>query len=820
MASPIINIKFLADLKQFSSQMQNANRSLEKTGAQLRKTGASLTAGLTLPLVGLGALGVKTFAEFEQEMAKVKAISGATADQFKLLEENAKNLGATTRFTASEVAALQLNYSKLGFNPSEILKVTDATLDLALATGEDLANSAVVAASTLRGFGISADETQRVVDVMAKSFSSSALDLEKFQTAMAVVAPVANTAGASIEDTTGYLSVLVNAGIDASTAGTGLRNIFLDVAKSGDTLEGALAKIVNSSNQNATAMDLFGKRGATVATVLAKNFTEANKFSEAYRNAGGAASDMAAIMDNTLQGAFFRIKSALEGAFISIGEQLAPAIRRLAELLTGVIDRFNNLSPSVKKFIVVLGGIAAAIGPLLALAGTILPAIGTGFALLTGPIGLIVAGLTAVGVIIYKNWAPIKKTLIDIANYFIDLYNESTLVRVGVQSIINVFKNLFEVGKFVFETLKNIISGFVDNIVNGFKTFGAVVKAALTGNFSDIPDILRENTKKSKDVFKGFTQELANDWENLTEGIKQNGQAAIDAITSRNKIEFIKEDVDASAVKEVVSDAVTTGIKNGLSGKGGTGGGSGISTEDDLEIAELDSELADLNEFLPSLNFDLAAAEANSQAYFGVISNQYENFLSSTEEQTDRFTENMERLRAVGEAVGASVGDAFANLTGRVVESLGLAKSGFQGFIAGLLQTVTKLISMMLAQSISQAIAGATASGTATGPAAIFTTPTFIATAVSGVLAAFAAIPKFNYGGIVSGTSYYGDKILARVNSGELILNTAQQKELYNQLNTPTGIMAGEPLVLDTRISGEDIILVQDRAKKSLNRQS
>lgn len=819
MASPIINIKFLADLKQFSSQMQNANRSLEKTGAQLRKTGASLTAGLTLPLVGLGALGIKTFAEFEQEMAKVKAISGATTDQFKLLEANAKSLGATTRFTASEVAALQLNYSKLGFNPSEILAVTGATLDLALATGEDLANSAVVAASTLRGFGISASETQRVVDVMAKSFSSSALDLEKFQTAMAVVAPVANTAGASIEDTTGYLSVLVNAGIDASTAGTGLRNIFLDVADSGDTLEGALAKIVNSSNKNATALELFGKRGATVATVLANNFTEARKFTQAYNSAGGAAKDMAAIMDNTLQGAFFRIKSAVEGAFISIGEQLAPTIRRLAEFLTGVIDRFNNLSPTTKEFIVVLGGIAAAIGPLLALAGTILPAIGTGFALLTGPIGLIVAGLTAVGVVIYKNWAPIKKTLIDIANYFIDLYNESTVFRVGVQAVITTFKNLFEIGKFVFETLKNIIGGFIDNIVNGFKTFGAVVKAALTGNFSDIPDILRENTSKSKDIFKGFTDELANDWKNLTDGIEQNGKDAIAAITSRNKIAFVKEDVDASAVSEVVTDAVTTGIADGLNLKGGASGKAGTSQAEQLDIADIDSDLAELEDLNLLTAFDVAAAKAETEAFFGVITNQYEDFVAGTEENlTEPFLEKLiafdEQSRGILESAAAGFAEGFGNLIAGIAQGA----NPLAGFAKLILTTVGDLLQQLGKAAIQIGI-------TMKGLKAAFSNP--LAAIAAGIAAiALGAIIKsfvpqgFADGGIVGGTSYYGDKILARVNSGELILNTAQQKELYNQLNTPTGILAGEPLVLDARISGEDIILVQNRAEKSLNRQS
>lgn len=792
MASPIINIKFLADLKQFSSSMQNANRSLEKTGAQLRKTGASLSAGLTLPLVGLGALSVKTFADFEQGMAKVKAISGATATEFKALEENAKNLGATTRFTATEVAALQLNFSKLGFDPSEILKVTDATLDLALATGEDLANSAVVAASTLRGFGLEAGETNRVVDVMAKSFSSSALDLEKFKTAMAIVAPVAKTANASIEDTTGYLSVLVNAGIDASTAGTGLRNIFLDIAKSGDTLEGAMSKIVNSSNQNATAMDLFGKRGATVATVLAENFNQANNFAQAYNEAGGSAKEMAAIMDNTLQGSFFKIKSAMEGAFIAIGEQLAPAIGKLAEVATGLITKFNNLSPSIKKVIVVLGGIAAAIGPLLALAGTVLPAIATGFAVLTGPIGLVVAALAGVGIVVAKYWEPIKSYLIEIANYFIDLYNESLVVRVGVEGIINVFKNLFEVGKFIFETWKNIIGGFLDNVTNGFKTFGAIVKAALTGNFEAIPDLLKQNAAEGQKVFKGFTAELANDWKNLTDGIAKNGQDAIDNIVTRRKVTFLKEDVDASGVEEAVAEAVTKGAATPITP------GTGRAQVTTLDTGNLGSDVVQV------------------QNPFAQIEESMPESLVVMDDAMLRSVQTMAAWAEAANTIGASIGDTFSGLANGIVNSLGLADSGFQGFVKGLVGTIGQLVSMMLASSISQSIAGATASGAATGPAAIFTTPGFIATAVSGVIAAFAAIPKFETGGVVGGSSFYGDRILARVNSGELILNQNQQRSLFGQLNASDGVA---PVVLTTKISGSDILLVTDRESKKQSRR-
>ena len=167
--------------------------------------------------------GIKTITEFEQQMANVKAITGATAKEFSELQKSAKDLGSSTQFTATEVGKLQEEYAKLGFTTQQILDASEATLELATATGSDLAQSAKVAAATINGFRLEAKDTQRIVDVMAKSFTSSALDLNKFEVAMSAVAPVAATVGMSLEETTASIGVLVDAGFDASTSGTALR---------------------------------------------------------------------------------------------------------------------------------------------------------------------------------------------------------------------------------------------------------------------------------------------------------------------------------------------------------------------------------------------------------------------------------------------------------------------------------------------------------------------------------------------------------------------------------------------------------------------
>jgi tetrahydromethanopterin S-methyltransferase subunit B len=365
MAKKTINIRAGFDLKAFSSSQQNLVRQLQASGRKMQSIGKSMSMSLTAPIVGLGAVATKTFATFEQSMAKVKAISGATGSAFKDLEGTARQLGMTTRFSASEVAELMLNYSKLGFSASEIEKITGATLNLALATGEDLAQSASIAGGTLRGFALEADQMTRVTDVMAKSFSSSALDLEKFQNAMPKVSAVASSLGITLEETTAMLGVLANKNIRATTAGTGLKNIFLMTRKSGMSFNDAMDKINQSIDPTTTAMNMFGKENATVAVALAQSGDAISQMTAKLEDAGGSAEAMAKIMDDTLEGSMFRLQSAVSEMGISIGEKLAPHIIKVTNFLAKLAEGFSQLNPETQQIIIQLAATAAAIGPLI-----------------------------------------------------------------------------------------------------------------------------------------------------------------------------------------------------------------------------------------------------------------------------------------------------------------------------------------------------------------------------------------------------------------------------------------------------------------------
>lgn len=363
-------------LDRASKVLNNVERKLGSVGASAKRMGKSMTTSLTLPLALISAKALTTFADFELSMAKVKAVSGATGDKFRELEEDARRLGSATKFTASEVAGLQLNYSKLGFKPDEILKVTEATLALAQATDEDLAASAVVAGGTLRGFRLDASKTERVTDVMAKSFSSSALDLEKFNESMKYIAPVAAEAKISLEETTAMTSVLANNMIDGSMAGTAMRVIINKLGSSGKPLSKVLENLSKKNIGLAEAESLVGVRAQTALLILAKNTKEIKKLTKEYENAGGSAKEMAEIMDDTLSGAFNKLKSASEGALIAIGKIITPVIEPMLKDLTELFGKISKMNPELLKTGVTIAGIVAVVGPSILILGALVSSIG------------------------------------------------------------------------------------------------------------------------------------------------------------------------------------------------------------------------------------------------------------------------------------------------------------------------------------------------------------------------------------------------------------------------------------------------------------
>ena len=372
-------------ISQKSKQLRDLNKNLKATNSETKKVTKS-SNGLAKQFVkGAAAIGIivtafravsrvvssviSTFSDFQFVMAKVNAISGATEQEFQGLTKTAEKLGRTTFFTATQVGELMLNFSKLGFSTQEIQNAVEPTLALATATGSDLARSAIVAGAAVRGFGLDASETQRVVDVMAVSFSSSAMDMEKWQTSMTKVAPIAKSAGFSIEDTAAIMSKLTDSGIEASIAGTSLRNILLKMQDPASDLSKAFGGTVHSLDGLVPAMKKFNEEGGDLAAIMeVVDLRQAAAFEQMITSADatlelrdklklarGEADRMAKVIGDTLQGSFLKFSSALQGLSIAVmkdfAEGLQSAIEKTAAFFNMLARNSKVINTSIKVII-------------------------------------------------------------------------------------------------------------------------------------------------------------------------------------------------------------------------------------------------------------------------------------------------------------------------------------------------------------------------------------------------------------------------------------------------------------------------------------
>ena len=516
---------------------------MDQAGRKMQQFGKNMSMKVTAPIAALGAVSFQVFKGFEQEMSKVQAVSGATAEEFKALSDNAKELGASTMFSAREVASLQTEFAKLGFSAKEITKVTGATLALAQASGTDLARAAEVAGSTLRAFGLDASQTNVVTDVMAKSFSTSALDMETFAESMKYVAPVAKSAGMSIQETSAMLAIMADAGIKGSQAGTSLRRIISEIGASGKPTAEALRDLANQGIDLADAKDEVGRSAQSALLVLAGGVDRIAPLTEEYKNAGGAAQEMADIMGNTAFGASKRLESAMEGLAISVGEIVAVAVVPLIEFLAKAAGALNNMSDGAKRAIVIIGGIAAAIGPVVFILGSFQRAL----VAVRAATWLTTAATTAWGVAVQIATSPITLIIAAVAALASGLiylgYNFKTLKAIAINSMAKLF---------------NAIVPYINNLINKFNAI-----AALLG----MDQLMVEPFKKMEEVavpaFKSIGQvvtEIKEDLGLLKEETEETTEATNDFAESMENAAASTEKA-ASATKRMAESMVEIDAK-------------------------------------------------------------------------------------------------------------------------------------------------------------------------------------------------------------------------------------------------------------------
>lgn len=469
----------------------------------MQTAGKSMTKLLTVPILGAGIAAAKIGGDFEEQMSRVKAISGATGSSFDQLKQQAIDLGAKTAFSAKESAAGMENLASAGFDANEIMSAMPGLLDLAAVSGGDVALASENAATALRGFGLDASKAGHVADVFARAAADTNAEVADMGEAMKYIAPVANAMGISLEESAAAIGIMSDAGIKGSQAGTSLRGALSRLAKPTDPmiakmeelglsfydaegnmkslkdqigmLQHAFKGLTPEQQQNAL-VTLYGQESLSgMMALIDKGPDSLGKLTNSLKDSNGAADEMARTMQDNMNSSIEQMLGAFESAAIVIQGIIAPAIRGVADTIGGLVQKFVDAPEPIQKMVLVIAGLVAAIGPLLFIGGSMLvwfaklkvavgflstsfPALGGVFTALTGPVGIII-GIIAL-----------------LVGAFILAWNTSEGFRNAVTAIWESIKNTIS---FAVQTVSNTIQRIFGGVVAWWKANNEEIAAAV-----------------------------------------------------------------------------------------------------------------------------------------------------------------------------------------------------------------------------------------------------------------------------------------------------------------------------------------------------
>ena len=611
---------FTAPMQKSITAMTNGSKNaiklgkdIEKAGKSITNVGSKLTTTLTLPIVGLAGAAVKTAADFEASMSNVKAITGATGDDFEKLTQLAQDLGKTTAWSASEVAEAMQYTGMAGWSAQENIDGLAGVLNLASATGTELATTSDILTDAISAFGDTAADAARYADVMTAASTNANVNVELLGESYKYVGSLAGTMGYEIDQVTTALAAMGNQGIKGSQAGTSLKNAISNLAAPTDAMQKAMddlgISIVNNDGtmksfedvihtlqnsfagltqdqQAAYAKTLFGKNAmAGMLAVINTSTDDYNKLADAISNSGGAAEDAANTQLDNLQGQLTLLKSAVEGIAISFGNKMLPYLKKAAEFAQGLADKINGLSEEQMDLIIKIAAVVAAIGPALMIFGKVVSVVGKGIqifntirravslaggaiGLITSPVGIVIiaiVALIAVIVLLIKNWDKVKAAAANVWNYiksvFANMGSAATGLGekfAGIKEKVGVFvdavKNLWTVIQPVVSAIGSLVATVFQGVI------GAAVGAAI-GYFTNIANTVMDVVSGIMDVFTGIitflTGVFTGNWQQAWEGIVSIFSGIFDTIVALAKAPI-------NGVISIINGAISGIINLGL----------------------------------------------------------------------------------------------------------------------------------------------------------------------------------------------------------------------------------------------------------------
>lgn len=512
------------------SKIDVAGQKMETVGNSIAGAGKKMM-GVTTVIGGVGVAAVKTAADFDSAMSQVAAVSGATGKDFDALRNKAREMGAKTKFSATE-AADAMNYMAMaGWKTEDMLDGIEGVMNLAAASGEDLATTSDIVTDALTAFGLSAKDSGHFADILAAASSNANTNVSMMGETFKYCAPIAGALGFSAEDTAEAIGLMANAGIKSSQAGTALRtimnNLAGDVKISGKAIGDVTIATTNADGSMRDLSDIladcrsaFGnltesEKAQAAESLVGKNAMsgflalmnagqgDIDKLSSAIDTCDGSAEKMAMTMQDNLAGQLTILKSQLQELAISFGDILMPAIRSIVSKLQGFVDKLNGMDEGTKRTIVTIALLVASIGPLLVIIGTAISKIGVamqGFVKLAN-------GISKLKIAIQGGTGVLGKLGAALGGISAPVLAVVAVIAVLIATFVHLWKTNEGFRDAIIETwnrIKDTISGFCQGIVDRLNALGF--------QFTDIVDVL-------KTVWDGFCQVLAPIFEGVFNNI-------------------------------------------------------------------------------------------------------------------------------------------------------------------------------------------------------------------------------------------------------------------------------------------------------------
>jgi TP901 family phage tail tape measure protein len=591
--------KLLSDVQRAAQQAgqqagttlsQSLSQRMGSMGSKMSEVGSTMSRNLTLPLVGAGAAIIKMGSDFQYQMGRVKNISQATGADFDMMKKQAKDLGASTQFSATQAAQGMEYLAMAGFKPKQIYEAMPAILNGAAAANMDLGDTANIVSNIMTGFGLKATEATRATDLLTKASQMGNVDVQGLGESFKYGGSMAKMAGLSVEETAAAFTLMGNAGMQGSMGGTAVGAALRSMMKpsrmaqkemdalglSFQTADGKLKPLPDIIDQvgksgmtNEQFLRIFGTEGGRAMSALSEQGSDAmRKLTTDIEGAAGTTDRFAKDMGTTAKAGMQGFTSALEGLSIAISESgVLDAFTQILGAVTKVVRKMTETNPEIMKWAFAFGAVVAAIGPVLKVGGALFgwmskigPAItavktamlGLNTAFLTNPVTLVVLAIVALGVAFYEAYqhcAPFREA---VDKAFAALKVAFDTIMVALQPVFDAVKRVFDqiVGssgdmwakvqpiltalgdtfKSVLGLIVDYVTMWVDLVMAIWNRWGDNIIGMVQGAWEIVSSVVIGALGVIQGIIKTVTSIITGDWSGAWDGIKMIISSVWDAI--------------------------------------------------------------------------------------------------------------------------------------------------------------------------------------------------------------------------------------------------------------------------------------------------